>query len=69
MCVVRFHTIFSSFKVSLSITPLQLSTNWLLSVSFTALTTPAVDKIFLEFQSINQNFTKKTKTHLPSMTA
>lgn len=41
MCVVRFHTIFSSFSVSRSITPRQLSTNWLLSVSFTDLTTPA----------------------------
>lgn len=41
MCVVRFQTIFSSFSVSRSITPLQFSTNWLFSVSFTDLTTPA----------------------------
>lgn len=38
--VVRFHTIFSSFRVSLSMTPLQSSTNWLFRVSFTDLTKP-----------------------------
>lgn len=39
-CVVRFHTIFFSFKVNLSMTPLQLSTNWLFKVSLTDRTTP-----------------------------
>lgn len=38
--VVRFQTILCSCKVSLSMTPLQLSTNWLLKVSLTDLTTP-----------------------------
>lgn len=38
--VVRFHTIFFSFRVNLSMTPLQLSTNWLFKVSFTERTTP-----------------------------
>lgn len=53
--VVRFHTIFSSFSVNLSITPLQLSTNWLFRVSFTDLTAPVVDiyQLFLESLTVN----------------
>lgn len=45
--VVRFHTILCSWSVSRWITPLQFSTNWLLSVSLTDRTAPTWKPIIL----------------------
>lgn len=47
-------------------TPLQLSTNWLLRVSFTFLTTPAVRKTTVELQ--NYYVDKEWQTVLPHLT-
>lgn len=45
--VVRFHTILCSWSVSRWITPLQFSTNWLLSVSLTDRTAPVEKAIMV----------------------